>query len=269
MNSTGGWELSEAGTLALRKLIPIAARARSVFIFTGAGMSAESGIPTFRDAQTGLWAKYDPVMLASLEGFRKDPANVWKWYDERRQNMRRCQPNAGHVALSEWQTLLRQAGGELHVATQNIDDLHRIAGTLDLIELHGNIWDVRPLGADFSEAFRLDECPLSQLPPRHTDGGTLRPNVVWFGEMLDDATLQQAFQLAMRADLALSIGTSSLVYPAAALPFVAREHGATLVEINPQRTELTAAADYVLQEPSARVLPVLVEGLSGILKNIC
>src|SRR5690606_6003712 len=128
----------------------------------------------------------------------------------------------------------------------------------DLIELHGNIWEVRTLDGDFDDAFRLMDCPLESHPPRSSDGSTLRPNVVWFGEMLNEKVLQSAFRLAMKADLALSIGTSSMVYPAAALPFVAREHGATLVEINPQRTELTAAADYVLQEPSARALPALV-----------
>jgi NAD-dependent deacetylase len=269
MDSSGSRELSDASAAVLEKLIPLAAGARNVFVFTGAGISAESGIPTFRDAQTGLWAKYDPVMLASLDGFRADPANVWKWYDERRQTMRQSRPNAGHAALCEWQTLLSQVDGKLHIATQNIDDLHRIAGTADLIELHGNIWDVRPLGADFSEAYRLDECPLSMIPPKDEKGRTLRPNVVWFGEMLDDALLQRAFELAMHADLALSIGTSSLVYPAAALPFVAREHGATLVEINPQRTELTAAADFVLQETSARVLPLLVDALRAILPDCC
>ncbi|MEZ5338915.1 MAG: NAD-dependent deacylase [bacterium] len=254
-------QLSAESLAVLEQLVPVAAKARRVFVFTGAGVSAESGIPTFRDAQTGLWAKYDPVMLASIDGFRKDPANVWKWYDERRQTMSRCQPNPGHHALTEWQGQLRELGGRLDLATQNIDDLHRIAGTEELIELHGNIWEVRPLGSEFSEAFRLMDCPLSEHPPRHADGSTLRPNVVWFGEMLDEAVLNHAFRCAMTADLALSIGTSSLVYPAAALPFVAREHGATLVEINPERTELTAAADYVLQEPSALALPALVAGI--------
>ena len=259
--------LSETARAVLAELIPVAAGARSVFVFTGAGISAESGIPTFRDAQTGLWAKYDPVMLASIDGFRSDPANVWKWYDERRQTISQCRPNPGHQALAAWQALLRNQGGQLNIATQNIDDLHRLAGTQDLIELHGNIWEVRPLGSDFTDAYRLMDCPLKRHPPQHEDGSTLRPNVVWFGEMLNDELLQLAFRHAMQADLALSIGTSSLVYPAAALPFVAREHGATLVEINPQRTELTAAADYVLQEPAARALPQLIEGIAEILSG--
>ncbi len=260
-----GSGLSAASRSTLADLIPVAARARSVFVFTGAGVSAESGIPTFREAQTGLWSRYDPVMLASLDGFRADPANVWKWYDERRQTMQRCSPNAGHVALTAWQHLLRKQGADLHVATQNIDDLHSLAGTHDVVELHGNIWEVRPLGTEFADAFRLMDCPLSEYPPRLADGSTLRPNVVWFGEMLNEDVLQQAFRHAKHADLALSIGTSSLVYPAAALPFVAREHGATLVEINPERTELTAAADYVLQEPSAVVLPMLFDAIREII----
>lgn len=261
-----GW-LQEDSAEVLQGLLPHAARARRIFIFTGAGVSAESGIPTFREAQTGLWERYDPVMLASLDGFRKDPANVWKWYDERRQTMKRCIPNPGHTAIAEWQRLVSRNGGSLRVATQNIDDLHRIAGTEDLLELHGNIWEVRPLGSSFGDAFRLEDCPLAELPPRLPDGSTLRPNVVWFGEMLDEKVLEEAFRLAMKADLALSIGTSSLVYPAAALPFVAREHGATLVEINPERTELTAAADYVLQEPSAVALPAIVEGIRANLAS--
>ncbi|MCB1186795.1 NAD-dependent deacylase [bacterium] len=258
-------QLSAESRAVIEALVPVAAKARRVFIFTGAGVSAESGIPTFRDAQTGLWAKYDPVMLASIDGFRKDPANVWKWYDERRQTMSQCVPNAGHTAITEWQRMLAPVQGRLDLATQNIDDLHRIAGTEQLIELHGNIWEVRPLGADFADAFRLMDCPLSEHPPRAADGSTLRQNVVWFGEMLDESVLNHAFHCAMKADLALSIGTSSLVYPAAALPFVAREHGATLVEVNPERTELTAAADYVLQEPSSLALPALVEGIRSIL----
>lgn len=244
---------------SLDALARAAARARGVLVSTGAGVSAESGIPTFRDAQTGLWAKHDPVMLASVEGFREDPLTVWRWYDERRQAMRAAQPNSGHLALAEWEALWLSLGREFCLATQNIDGLHQRAGSRNVIELHGSIWEARPDGAGFEHAQPLEACPLPDLPPVDANGRLLRPNVVWFGEMLDPRNQSRAFELAQRCDLLIVAGSSSVVYPAAALPLLALEsRQATVVEINPQPTELSALVHHRIAGPSGEVLPQLL-----------
>lgn len=251
--------IQDAMLKAISHLAPIAAQKQRIAVLTGAGVSAESGIPTFRDAQTGLWAKYAPVMLASYEGFRRDPATVWRWYDERRQTMQAALPNAGHSALATWEHAWRVRGREFSLLTQNIDDLHGRAGSSGIIELHGNIWLVRPVEGSMGDAYRLDECPLSVVPPRDDRNRLLRPHVVWFGEMLDPLVLEAAFEAARACDMMLVIGTSSVVYPAAALPHAAKRAGAVVVEINPSPTELTRYADFVLTGGSAEVLPLLWE----------
>ncbi|MCC7478191.1 NAD-dependent deacylase [bacterium] len=242
----------------MREIARLACRARCIVVSTGAGTSAESGIPTFRDAQTGLWARYDPVMLASYEGFVTDPENVWRWYDERRQAMALASPNPGHLALARWEALALAGGQEFLLATQNIDGLHSRAGSMHLLELHGNIWFARPLKGAYSEACELPQCPLPQLPPYDGQGRLLRPHVVWFGEMLDNAVLSQAMVTAGRADLLLVVGSSSQVYPAAALPHAALRKGGTVVEINPSETELTPHAHFSLRGPSGELLPQLL-----------
>jgi NAD-dependent deacetylase len=250
----------------LEQVAAIAARAANIAVLTGAGVSAESGIPTFRDAATGLWAKYDPVMLASYEGFKRDPATVWKWYDERRQSMRAAQPNPGHIALAQWEQAWRAAGREFTLITQNIDDLHGRAGSSGIIELHGNIWYVRPVDGAISDTRRLDECPLAQVPPLDAQGRMLRPHVVWFGEMLDPLTLQAAFEAVDGAQLVLVAGTSSVVYPAAALPYAAQRRGARVVEVNPNATDYSRRADFSLRANSGEALPELwrrVQALAG------
>lgn len=241
----------------LERLAPQISRAENIVVMTGAGVSAESGIPTFRDAQTGLWAKHDPVMLASIEGFTDDPATVWRWYDQRRQSMKASDPNPGHHALAAWEKHWRSQGRRFQLVTQNIDDLHGRAGSTEIIELHGNIWYVRPLGARFDEAFLLDECPLKEVPPYDEQGRMLRPDVIWFGEQLNQFDIQAAFTAASAADFCIVAGTSSVVYPAAAVPLEAKRSGAKVVEVNPQRTELTALADYVLAAPSGVALSAL------------
>jgi NAD-dependent deacetylase len=243
----------------IERIAPLLAGARSVTVSTGAGVSAESGVPTFRDAQTGLWAKYDPVMLASIDGFRRDPATVWKWYDERRQSIRRVQPNPGHYALAQWEQAWRAAGREFQLVTQNIDDLHGAAGSTDIIELHGNIWWVRPLHGSIRDAFRFDDCPLTQHPPIDSQGRVLRPHVVWFGEQLDPLYIEAAFDAAASCDVMLVVGTSAVVYPAAALPAYAQRGGATVIEINPNPTEFSSLAHTCLRGPSGEVLPALLE----------
>lgn len=249
----------------LERIAVLAAGARRIFVSTGAGISAESGIPTFRDAQTGLWARYDPVMLASYEGFIADPQRVWRWYDERRESMARCAPNHGHAALARWQKLWLDSGRSFTLATQNIDGLHARAGSTEVLELHGNIWYARPLNGDYALAQRLPDPPLAALPPLDEAGHVLRPHVVWFGESLDEDTLERAFAAASQADLVLVVGSSSQVYPAAALPHAAQRHGATIVEINPEQTELSALAHCCLRGPSGEILPALFERIEVLI----
>ena len=251
--------LSDKLTGEIERLAPIAAKAKRIVVSTGAGVSAESGIPTFRDATTGLWEKHDPVMLASLEGFRDDPAMVWKWYDERRQNMKACQPNPGHHAIAQWEKLWRDAGKDFQLITQNIDGLHNQAGSSGIIELHGNIWYVRPLDGTMADAYQLDTCPFESHPVYDDAGRLLRPHVVWFGEMLDPLTIEAAFEAAQSCDLLIVAGTSAVVYPAAALPQYALQNRATVVEVNPNATEFSSYATYSLRGPSGVVLPALLE----------
>ena len=220
-------------------------------VLTGSGISAESGVPTFREAQTGLWERFDPQELATPEAFERDPGLVWDWYAWRRKLVAQAAPNAGHVALAKMQDLAQN----LTLVTQNVDGLHQRAGSRDVIELHGNIRRTRCS----VEGIEVEEFEESGSPPVCPScGAPLRPDVVWFGEMLTPGALDAASEAARGADLFLSVGTSSLVYPAAALPYEALESGATLVEINPGETPLTPHADYALRGPTGDVLPRLI-----------
>lgn len=233
------------------------ARSQRLVIFTGAGVSAESGIPTSREAQTGLWARYSPEQLASPDGFRADPQLVWDWYAWRRQRCLEAQPNPAHRAIATLQQ--RLPGTEL--ITQNVDGLHARAGSTGLLELHGNIHQLHC----FRCGAKGGEWPDEAGPvPRCACGGLLRPSVVWFGENLPAPVLAKAVQASEAADLFLSIGTSSLVYPAAELPYLARHQGAYLVEINPQPTPLSAHADLCLHGPAGEVLPALLASLDQL-----
>jgi NAD-dependent deacetylase len=200
--------------------------AKHVAVLTGSGISAESGIPTFRDAQTGLWSKFKPEDLATPEGFRRNPKLVWEWYAWRRGLVARAQPNAGHLALVE----LEQRVPEFTLITQNVDGLHQRAGSRRVIELHGNITRTKC----FEEDIAVTEWKeTGDAPPRCPRcGGRLRPDVVWFGEALPAEAIESGLIASRRCDVFLSIGTSSLVHPAASLPFAAAERGATVVEIN-------------------------------------
>ena len=225
-----------------------------VTVLSGAGISAESGVPTFREAQTGLWERFDPQELATAEAFERDPGLVWDWYAWRRQLVARASPNPGHLSLAEMQDL----GEDFTLVTQNVDALHQRAGSRDVIELHGNILRTRCS----AEGIEVGEHEATESPPVCPScGAPLRPDVVWFGETLPPAALDAASEAARGADLFLSIGTSSLVYPAAALPYEALEGGAVLVEVNPGETPLTPHADYALRGPAGDVLPRLVRGL--------
>jgi NAD-dependent deacetylase len=236
--------------------------ARCVLVLTGAGMSAESGIPTFREAQTGLWARYRPEELATPEAFREDPARVWRWYEERRRTVRAAEPHAGHRALVDLAKWL----GTLHVVTQNVDGLHQLAGSKDVIELHGNInrskcsVTHRPISREW-----LDDQDGSPPASPYIARGFARPDVVWFGEVLPQDAIDRATAIAGRSDFCFSIGTTSLVHPAAGLPLIARGNGARLVEINPVETSLSAQADQCLRGSAAAALTAIRDQLRAAL----
>ncbi len=227
--------------------------AQHVAVLTGAGTSAESGVPTFREAQTGLWQQYDPTELATPQAFRRNPQLVWDWYAWRRELVAKAEPNAGHYALAA----MAQHVPTLTLITQNVDSLHQQAGSQDVLELHGNIkrikcFDCGRLVTNFEEvAVSPPHCP-------HCNG-YLRPDVVWFGEGMPQAVLQRAFTAAHNCDLFFSIGTSALVHPAASLPVEAIQNNRTAVEINPQSTPLTPHMTFVLTGPSGKILPELVK----------
>jgi len=237
------------------QLIQTLRSARQVVVLTGAGISAESGVPTFREAQTGLWAQYDPEELATPQAFRRHPGLVWEWYAWRRELVARAEPNPGHLALAHLEQILPQ----FTLITQNVDGLHQRAGSQAVIELHGNIQ--RTICSE--ERIEIKSWPATaELPPRCPNcGARLRPDVVWFGEMLPEAALQAAFLAAETGDVFLSVGTSSLVHPAASLPFAALQAGAVTVEINPSRTPLTPYVTYALPGPAGQILPSILQAL--------
>jgi NAD-dependent deacetylase len=227
-------------------------RARFVVALTGAGVSAESGLATFRDAQTGLWARFDPRELATPSAFARNPKLVWDWYALRRERVAAAQPNAGHRALVE----LEGRVPEFLLVTQNVDGLHQRAGSRKLVELHGNIGRVKcSREGTIVERWNAND---GEVPRCAACGAFLRPDVVWFEEMLPAQALASAEDAARRCDLLLVIGTSAEVYPAAGLPLLAREHGARIVEINPNATALSSHANYVLRGASGVVVPQLV-----------
>jgi NAD-dependent deacetylase len=226
--------------------------AESVLVVTGAGISAESGVPTFRGPE-GLWRQYRPEDLATPAAFARDPKLVWEWYNWRRERIAPLKPNPAHHAVAA----LEARGRDFLLATQNVDGLHATAGSRRLVELHGTLWRLRcTVCRDVREDRRA---PLPELPPRCACGGLLRPDVVWFGEVLPDDAVQKAFEAARRADVVLVIGTSSVVYPAASLPDVARQAGAYVVEVNPEPTPLTPLAHASIRGTAAAVVPSLVE----------
>ncbi len=223
-----------------------------VAVLTGAGISAESGIPTFRDAMTGLWSRFRPEDLATPEAFAADPKTVWEWYASRRERVAKALPNAGHAALAA----LERRTPHFALITQNVDGLHVRAGSRNVIELHGNLM------VDRCSAEGCVVAPADALPgtppscPRC--GAPVRPGVVWFGEALPSQALDDAIAAARRCDVFMSVGTSTLVEPAASLPFAALEAGAAVIEVNPSRTPLSSQATIVLTGSAGDVLPRLV-----------
>jgi NAD-dependent deacetylase len=225
-----------------------------VVCLTGAGISAESGIPTFRGPD-GLWKKFRPEELANVDAFLANPELVWEWYHFRREKIGSALPNAGHRALAAWQ----DKAAEFHLITQNVDGLHQRAGSRDVTELHGNIWRDRCL-----ECGARREAPASGETgvPQCECGGSMRPDVVWFGEWLPAEALERSFSLAAACEVFLCVGTSAVVQPAADLPMVAKRHGACLIEVNPEPTPLSGRADYNFFAPAGDVLPRLLEAVA-------
>jgi len=245
------------GTSGREDLQETLARATRIGVLTGAGISAESGVPTFR-GEDGLWRGHPPEELATPEAFRRDPAFVWEFYDWRRTLLAGCRPNPAHRALAE----LERVKPGTTVITQNVDGLHQQAGSERVIELHGNIWRVRCLRGCPETLDRRAPLPRP-LPPRCQCGALLRPAVVWFGETLPPRALAEADRVAREAEVFLVIGTSGVVEPAASLARIAWSAGARVVEINPEPTPLSSIAHDVFREPASRVLTRLVGGLEA------
>ena len=245
------------------RAVEILRAAGLVAVLSGAGASQESGIPTFREAQTGLWARYDPQQLATPAAFRRDPRLVWEWYAYRRELVQSVAPNPGHHAIAALEGLVPQ----VVVLTQNVDGLHQAAGSRDVVELHGNILRTKCAAGCRGEPTPVDPDRLSPAerdatPPRCPHcGGTLRPDVVWFGEALPADAIQRAYEVSAACDAMIVVGTSGVVYPAAALPAVAREAGAPVIEVNPEPGGVTALATVFLQGRGGDLLPQLVGAL--------
>lgn len=235
-----------------------------VVVLSGAGISAESGVPTFRDDKNGLWARFDPYELSSTRGWRSNPERVWGWYLWRHYLVADVEPNEGHRAIADWQD-----HADVTVITQNVDDLHERAGSAPVHHLHGSLFE-----------FRCDRCatpysgPLPQLaeptievePPVHSCGGLIRPDIVWFGEPLPQGPWQAAVDATEAADVVVVVGTSAIVYPAAGLPELALARGTAVIEVNPESTPLTNSCTISIRESASRALPGLLERLPALLK---
>ena len=237
------------------ELIALLRGTSKLVALTGAGVSQESGLRTFRDAQTGLWAQYKPEELASPEAFRRDPKLIWDWYAWRREAVKAVRPNPGHYALAQME---KRFPGFILI-TQNVDGLHRMAGSQNLLELHGNIQRVRC--ADCYTFHEIWEDDSEFVPHCTVCGGLLRPDVVWFGEALPRDQLEAAVEAARTCEVFFSIGTSGLVQPAASLAFAAHNRGAVVVEVNAEPTPLTPKANFFLQGKSGEILPRLMNAI--------
>jgi len=234
------------------KRISVLESATSVCVLTGAGISAESGVPTFRGKE-GLWSKFKPEELANFRAFINNPDLVWEWYSYRKSVMKDVKPNRGHLALVEMEKLIE----DFSLVTQNVDNLHRRSGSEKVYELHGNIERSYCIECRKPEAdVTLDES--GKAPRCKSCGGLIRPDVVWFGEMLPHETFQTAAAASARCDLFLLIGTSGIVYPAASLPLVARDHGAYVLEINPEYTDLSSRVSETLLGKAGDIVPELL-----------
>ncbi|HET9111886.1 MAG TPA: NAD-dependent deacylase [Ktedonobacterales bacterium] len=253
--------------------------ARYVFMLTGAGVSAESGIPTFRAPGTGLWSQYRLEDFATPSAWRRDPSLVWSWYTHRRRLARRARPNPAHLGLAQLERWLAARGASSLIATQNVDGLHQRAGSSDVIELHGSLFRFRCVDEGVSIAWedpedddqaaleRLEQGERLQPPPCPRCSSALRPDVVWFEEPLPIGPWTQAHEAAERCDVCIVVGTSARVYPAANLPGSALRHGAYLIEINPEVTGMTGRAHWAAQASAGLALPALLSALGETLTS--
>ncbi|MBZ5499455.1 MAG: NAD-dependent deacylase [Acidobacteriia bacterium] len=241
----------------------VAGRIRSalrITVLTGAGVSAASGVPTFRGPQ-GLWRNHAPEKLATPEAFESDPKLVWEWYNWRRELIAKCRPNAAHTVLAAWSRRYPR----FTLITQNVDGLHEKAGAVNVVRFHGSIWEVlcRQRCPSAPARWWDDSVPLPKIPPQCPYcNGLLRPGVVWFGESIDPEVLERSLQATV-CEVFMTVGTSAVVYPAAGLAREARSQGAFTVEINPESTPSSGAVDLAIQEPAEEVLPVLESLLLG------
>lgn len=233
--------------------------AKKIVFFTGAGISAESGIATFRGAD-GIWNKMKPEELASFDAFMKNPNLVWEWYQHRREIIHKVQPNAGHHAIAEFEKYF-----DVTVVTQNIDNLHKRAGSTKIHELHGNI--ERNYCVDCYESYNTNLEFTNQAPRCEKCGGLVRPDVVWFGEMLPQDELEAGDKAAAWSDICFVVGTSAVVYPAAYIPISAKKGGSYLVEINIERTELSRSVDYSIFGKSGEILPRILDEVKHLKTN--
>jgi NAD-dependent deacetylase len=222
---------------------------KKIVFVTGAGISQESGIPTFR-GKDGLWRNYDPMKLATIDAFHDNPKLVWEWYNERRENIFQAQPNQGHQAIAELEKY-----AEVAVLTQNIDGLHQKAGSSKVLELHGSIIKIKCSVCNFKENI---QSKFSENPPLCGCGNMLRPDVVWFGKSLPRDVWQKAMNYVSRCDLMIVVGTSLAVSPVNTLPIYAQQNDTTLIEINPENTEMSSEMDLVINDSSAVALPKLI-----------
>ena len=232
------------------KFLSVLKNAKSVVVSTGAGVSAESGVPTFR-GEEGLWKKFRAEELATFDAFQANPELVWEWYQYRREIINKIKPNPGHHAIADMQKLY----DNFHLITQNVDGLHRVAGSENVVEIHGNIKRNKCLDCDeinYDEYFR-------KFPPMCECGGRLRPDVVWFGEMLPAVAIDMALGVSRACDLFFTVGTSGVVQPAASLPSLARQQGAFVVEVNIEPTELTFNVDQHFRGKSGEILPQIIK----------
>ena len=225
--------------------------AKKIVFVTGAGISQESGIPTFRGTD-GLWRKYDPMQLATIDAFYQDPKLVWEWYEDRRKNILEAKPNAGHIAIADL-----EKNKQVTVLTQNIDGLHQRAGSTNVLELHGSIIRIKCTKCDFEDEIQSS---FSALPPKCDNcGSILRPDVVWFGEALPQDVWKDAIEHASSCDVMIIAGTSLVVSPANTLPLYAKQNGAVLIEVNPDETVMSGDMDYSMRTTSAKGLPELFD----------
>ncbi|GAB3082774.1 NAD-dependent deacylase [Corynebacterium aquatimens] len=244
----------------LDQAIELAAGARRVNVFTGAGMSADSGLETYRDAVTGLWENVDPQAMASIDAWRADPEPMFAWYLWRTKLASLAEPNAGHVAISRWSLI---DGTSVSVTTQNIDNLHERAGSTDVTHLHGSLFEFRCTSCGQPHRVTIPDQPAESIaPPRcESCGDLVRPGVVWFGEALPEREWERAEMDMVTADLVVIVGTSGVVYPAAGLPMLAHQMGTPIIEVTPAPTELSRLATVTVEGTAAEVLPTILAGL--------